>query len=187
LMAALVIAACLGVLADGATLAPAIDSVDLYGRAVDPLHAYPGKAVVLIFIRTDCPISNRYAPAIRQLSAQYADAATFWLVYPDKEESAAAIQQHLNDYGYKLAALRDPQHSLVKLSQVEVTPEAAVFDSSGQLVYHGRIDDWYQSFGHSRSAPTTHELDDALRAVVKGKKPSVTTAPAVGCYISDLE
>src|SRR5208337_4096165 len=85
--------------------------VDLAGKPVDPLRTDPGKPVVLIFIRTDCPISNRYAPTIQRISAQYAGKTAFWLVYPDKSESSAAIETHLRDYGYKLPALHDPQHS----------------------------------------------------------------------------
>jgi thiol-disulfide isomerase/thioredoxin len=166
---------------------PSSAGVDLAGRTVDPLRAEAGKPVVLIFIRTDCPISNRYAPSIQRLSTEYVGKAAFWLVYPDKGESSSAIEQHLHTYGYKLPALHDPQHSLVKLGQVQVTPEAAVFDAGGQLVYHGRIDNWYKEFGRARPAPTTHELDDAIQAVLKGSKPAVTTADAVGCYISDLE
>ncbi len=164
-----------------------LTGVDLAGNAVDPLQANPGKPVVLIFVRTDCPISNRYAPTIQRLSAQYAGKAAFWLVYPDKSESSAAIEQHLRAYGYKLPALHDPQHALVKLGQAQITPEVAVFDASGQLVYHGRIDDWYVTFGHARPAPTTHELDDAVQAALKGAKPQVATASGIGCYISDLE
>ncbi len=183
-------AATLAVGGFGAMLVHASQSpagVDLTGQAVDPFRANPNKPVVLIFVRTDCPISNRYAPTIQRLSAQYAGKVAFWLIYPDKSESNAAIEQHLRDYGYKLPALHDPQHALVKVSQVQITPEAAVFDASGQLVYHGRIDNWYQSFGQPRSAPTTHELDDALQAVLSGGKPTVATASGIGCYISDLE
>jgi len=166
---------------------PAPFGVDLAGKPVDPLRASVGKPVVLIFIRTDCPVSNRYVPTIQRLSAQYAGKAAFWLVYPDKSESSTAIQQHLHEYGYTLPALHDPQHALVKLGEAQTTPEAAVFTPAGQLVYHGRIDNWYVSFGRSRPAPTTHELDEALQAVLSGKQPQVKTASAVGCYISDLE
>ncbi len=98
--------------------------VDLAGKAVDPIRADAGKPTVLIFIRTDCPISNRYVPTIQRLSAQYAGKAAFWLVYPDKSESSAAIEAHLHEYGYKLPALHDPQHALVKLGQAQITPEA---------------------------------------------------------------
>jgi hypothetical protein len=164
-----------------------LTGVDLAGKPVDPLRVDPGKPVVLIFVRTDCPISNRYAPTIQRLSTVYAGRSAFWLVYPDKSETSVAIGQHLHAYGYKLPALHDPQHALVKLGHAQVTPEVAVFDANGQLAYHGRIDNWYLTFGHARPVPTTHELDDALQAVLKGSKPQVATASGVGCYISDLE
>jgi hypothetical protein len=162
-------------------------ALDLSGTVVDPLKATPGKVVVLIFVRTDCPVSNRYSPTIQRLSAQHAGKAMFWLVYPDKTESAEKIRQHERDFGYRLPALRDLQHTLVKESRVQITPEAAVFDASHRLVYHGRIDNLYEDFGRSRNLPTTHELDDAIQAAAGGKAVPVESVPAVGCYISDLE
>ena len=162
-------------------------AVDLAGKPVDPLKIANGKAVVLIFVRTDCPVSNRYAPLLQKLSEEYAQRAQFWLVYPDKKEDAEAIRQHDREYGYKIPALRDPRHALVKISQVQITPEAAVFDRSGRLVYHGRIDDLYVDMARSRRAATTHELDDAINAALSSKNLTLATKPAVGCYISDLE
>jgi len=160
---------------------------DLSGKPADPVAAAAGRVTVLVFVRTDCPISNRYAPTVQKLSAEYSGKASFWLVYPDKAESAATIAKHLHDYSYKLPALRDPSKALVKRSRAEVTPEAAVFNGKGELIYHGRIDNWYQGFSRPRSAPTTHELDDAIQAALSGKQPATASAPAVGCYISDLE
>ena len=43
--------------------------------------------------------------------------------------------------------LRDPEHALVKLGHVQITPEVAVFDRDRRLVYDGRIDDWYIDSG----------------------------------------
>ena len=143
--------------------------------------------MVLIFVRTDCPISNRYAPTIQALSQKYSGTAVMMLVYPDKAETSANIEKHLQEYGYKIAALRDPQHALVKLGQVEITPEAAVFNGKGELIYHGRIDNWYKEFGRARSAPTTHELDDAIEAALNGHHPAPASVGGVGCYISDLQ
>lgn len=160
---------------------------DLAGNPQDPLKTAAGKVVVLVFVRTDCPISNRYAPTIKRLSAEHAGKAAFWLVYPSKSESAESIRKHKRTYGYKLPALRDPQHSLVKEGQVQITPEVAVFDASRHLVYHGRIDNLYEDIGRARSAATTHELSDAIEAALKGKTLTAGATPAVGCYISDLE
>ena len=156
------------------------------GTPADPFLENAGKPVVLLFVRTDCPISNRYAPLIQRISSQYAAKVAFLLVYPGKTTSAERIRQHESDYGYKLPALRDPQHALVLEAQVQVTPEAAVFDANHRLVYHGRIDDLYAEVGRARPAATTHELDDAIQAALNGKAPPPNT-PAVGCYIADLE
>jgi hypothetical protein len=162
-------------------------AVDLTGNPVDPLKSSPGKVVVLVFVRTDCPVSNRYAPTIQRLSARHLDRAAFWLVYPSKAESPEMIRKHQQDFGYQLPALRDLQHALVKQSHVQITPEVAVFDVNRRLIYHGRIDNLYEDFGRARNAPTTHELDDAIQAAINGKTLSADATPAVGCYISDLE
>ena len=162
-------------------------ATDLEGKPFDPFREAQGKVVVMIFVRTDCPISNRYAPAIQQLSARNGGKAVFFLVYPGKKETANSIRKHEREFGYTLAALRDPQHVLVKQSQAQITPEAAVFDANRRLVYHGRIDNLYEDFGHARKNATTHELANAIQAAIVGKTMSGRATPGVGCYISDLE
>jgi hypothetical protein len=162
-------------------------AADLDGHAVSPLAADSSKIVVLVFLRRDCPVSSRYAPVIQRISKQYADRATFWLVYPDRSDSPQAIRKYLEDYGYHLPALRDPEHALVKLARVQITPEVAVFDRGHQLVYDGRIDDWYVDLARARPAPTSHELDDAIRVALAGKPVAKSEVRGVGCYISDLE
>lgn len=162
-------------------------AVDLEGRQASPFADHSSKVVVLVFLRRDCPVSGRYAPLIQQLSQRYADRASFWLVYPDKSDSAEAIRKSVADYGYHLPVLRDPEHTLVKLGRVQITPEVAVFDRNHHLVYDGRIDDWYLDLTRARPAPTTHELEDAIQAVLAGQSVAHNEVRGVGCYISDLE
>lgn len=165
-----------------------LKATDLHGKPIDLGQAAPGEVNVLIFVRTDCPLSGRYAPTLQKLAEDHAEAARFWLVYPDRAESAAVIQKYLKDYNYKrIAAVRDPGHALVKMAHARITPEAAVFDTKAHLVYHGRIDNWYVDVGHARSQPTTHELRDAIQASVAGKSVAVSETKAVGCYISDVQ
>src|SRR5450432_184263 len=160
---------------------------DLAGRGVNPLAADPGKVVVLIFVRRDCPVSARYAPVLQQISTQFAGSVRFWLVYPDKSESPETIRKYLADYRYSIPALRDPQHALVKLGHVQITPEVAVFDRNHQLTYDGRIDDRYVDLGRVRAAPTVNELQDAIRAALAGTPPAKREVRGVGCYIADVE
>src|SRR5262245_26965865 len=99
-------------------------AVDLNGTVVDPLKASAGKVAVLIFVRVDCPISNRYAPTIQKIARKNAGRVAFWLVYPDRSESAEQIRKHEKEFAYDLPALRDVQRSLVTESQAQTTPEA---------------------------------------------------------------
>ena len=169
------------------SIAAGQQALDLGGSPKDPLRETPGKVVVLVFVRTDCPISNRYAPLLQEMSVKYGREAAFWLVFPDKSESPESIRSYLEEFNYKLPALRDTEHFLVKKSRAKVTPEVAVFNLKRDLVYHGRIDDLYREFGKARRMATTHELADAIEAASKGAAPPSAAAEGVGCFISDLK
>ena len=160
---------------------------DLDGRQVAPLLAKDAKAIVFIFIRTDCPLSNRYAPEVRRLDNKFAKSGVrFWLVYPDPGESGEIIRNHIKEYEYRLKALRDPEHKLVKMTGAQVTPEAAVFSPGGRMIYRGRIDDRYVALGKARPAPTTRDLEQVLEAILEGKQVTNRTTAAIGCFIPDL-
>ena len=184
LVAALLCVASLGT-ADAA--AGRVRLRDLNDQLVDPFQSPPNtRAIVFLFVGTDCPISNRYAPKVRQLfDALTSHDVVFWLVYPNPSDSLDAIRAHLAAFAYPDRALRDPQHALVKEAQVMVTPEAAVYDNHGQLAYRGRIDDRYVSLGVERPAPTHQDLEEAIAAVLAGKRVSAPVTQAVGCFIAD--
>jgi len=159
------------------------------GAPVDALAAPAGtKAIVFLFTSTDCPISNRYAPEVRRIVSAFArQGVVFRLVYPSPAEQASAIREHMAAFGYDGAfqALRDPRLALVRHVKATVTPEAAVV-AGGRVAYIGRIDDRYVDLGLERPAPTTHDLADALSAVLAGKPVSRPTTQAVGCFIADF-
>ena len=92
----------------------------------------------------------------------------------------------MTDFAYPGGVLRDPQQDLVKLAKATVTPEAAVFDRDERLLYHGRIDDRFVSLGLERPAPTTHDLEDAISAILGGRRVSPASAQAVGCFLADF-
>jgi hypothetical protein len=158
----------------------------------NPVDLWPGgaksAATVIIFTRTDCPISNRYAPTVNQLHNEFGPRGVrFFLVYVDPQEGPEEIRRHLAEFGYPCPALRDPGHALVAATGATVTPEAIVFTATQTIAYRGRIDDWYVDFGKSRDAATTHELADAIEATLSGHSLSQPVTKAVGCPIADLK
>ena len=145
------------------------------------------KARVLIFTTIDCPISNRYAPEIARLHGEFAaQGIAFSLVFTNPADTQEAIDAHVKRFGYRMPAVRDPQHALVKKTGVTIAPEAAVLDAADRVLYRGRIDDRYVSFGVDRPTPTRRDLRDALVAIVAGRPVKVPQTQAVGCVLSDF-
>lgn len=139
--------------------------------------------LVLLFIRTDCPISNRYAPEIERIYENYnRPGVEFRLVYTERLIDAAGMARHKSEYGLKLPSEIDTDHAQVRRTKVTVTPEAVVF-ADGKMIYTGQIDDLYPSLGRSRRQATTHDLDDVLRELAKGRKPAPRSTRAIGCAI----
>lgn len=161
---------------------------DLENRPINPLQIRSSTtAVVFLFVSTECPVSNRYAPEIQRLSETFgARGVQFWLVYANRADSRDIIRTHIREFSYSIPALRDPEHQLVKLAKAIVTPEVAVFDVRRRLVYHGRIDDRYAQLGVERPVATRHDLEDALNSVLAGRPTPRAYAPPVGCFISDF-
>jgi hypothetical protein len=161
--------------------------VDLSGKARDPF-ASPVRVRVFIFVRTDCPITNRYAPELARLAQDtLVDNAEFWLVYPDPDVTPQQIRTHMAEYGFRGQPLRDPHHELVERAHVTTAPEAAVFDTAGRLVYHGRIDDLWVDPGKARPMARTHDLEDAIEAVASGRAVAHAETRAIGCSLADVK
>lgn len=178
------------VLACAAEPAPAQDQTtptreasvqDLAGHAVDPLTRN-GRADLLLFVRTDCPISNRYAPELARIAGRFAtQPLDVWLVYVDDDETPEKIREHISEYRLPGTPLRDVNQALAARAGVKVTPEAALFDADGERRYRGRIDDRHVDYGKQRAEPSTHELLDAITAVLDGRTPAIAEVDAVGC------
>jgi len=159
---------------------------NLEGKPFDPLKG-ESSGTVLIFVRTDCPVSNRYAPTLRKICEEYIKRdIRFFLVYPNPDITPLEIRKHVAAYSYICPALRDPEHTLVRRSGAKITPEAAVFTRDGKLAYRGRIDNQYVDFGKYRPKPTRADLEEALDAILTGERVTFRETEAVGCLIEDL-
>ena len=162
--------------------------VDLDGAPFDLARATAGAAAsVFIFTAIECPISNRYAPEMQRIAAEFAGRGVrTWLVFADPGDRPDAIRAHLRQFALSIPALRDPSHDLVRLAGAMISPEAAVFDRRGRVMYHGRIDDRWVDFGRDRPAPTRRDLVEALSALVDGRPVAEPVTQAIGCYLADF-
>src|SRR5262245_64465617 len=108
---------------------------DINGVSRAPL-APRGKASVLFFVTSDCPISNSYAPEIQRICSEYGPKqVACHLVYVDPDLSMADVKKHVKEFGYSgVTAILDTTHKLVQAAGANTTPEAAVIGPSGQVL-----------------------------------------------------
>ncbi len=160
-----------------------LKSID--GEDLAPLKcAEKQKAAVIIFITTDCPIANSFAPEINRLHLAYASRGVcLTLVHVDADLSDEKAREHATEYELKPDIVVDREHALVKAANAKVTPEAFVYDATGKLRYRGRINNLYAALGQRRANVTVHDLRDALEAVISDREVVTTETEALGCFI----
>lgn len=166
--------------------------VDIDGRRLDPFKP-AGAASVIVFVATDCPISNSYAPEIQRICLDYRSRGiSCFLIYEDLANASSGgslneeVRRHLQEYRYAdIPALIDGTRAVARRVKASITPQAVVIDREARIRYRGRIDNWYVAFGKRRQTATQHDLRDALDAVLKGHRVRQVETEALGCYIAD--
>lgn len=160
--------------------------VDLNGQAHKPLVCGDKLANVMFFVTNDCPIANALAPEIQAIVGEHQKSPLrFLLVHVDPDISKAVASKHADDFQLRLPILLDHQHRLVRRLGITITPEVAVWSKDGGLLYRGRINDLFADLGQKRRAPTSHDLRDALEAVLTHGKLVNRRTQAIGCDIPD--
>ena len=83
---------------------------DLRGGMHRPLQVAPGKIHVLVFVTTDCPIANSYAPLLRELSEEWLGSnVQLFVVHVEPDTTVALARQHADMYSLPNPVLNDPR------------------------------------------------------------------------------
>jgi peroxiredoxin len=140
-------------------------------------HSSP--AIVLIFISTQCPVSNAYDERMVSLSKEYLSRGVIFLgINANSQENVEDIKAHAQEHGFLFPVLKDKDNIIADKLKASVTPEVFVCDSSLTILYHGRIDD-----SRRETDVTSRDLHSALDAILSGKPIAVAETKAFGCSI----
>jgi len=161
--------------------------VDSQGMARQ-LGQKPGvKAVVLVFLGPECPISQRYVPELKRIAALHqTNAVEFYGVVAGRQVTLESVAAFVKDYAIDFPVLVDESLALARWLRPTHVPESFVLKPDGDVVYHGRIDDWYQALGKPRTVVQQRELRDGISALLAGRNPPRIYARPVGCYFEEL-
>jgi peroxiredoxin len=170
---------------DAAGRLPQFSLTDTAGHTHTPAEWTEKRAVVLLFLTTDCPLCNNYVPELNRIAQEFTPrGVAFYAVQGDATVADADVRRHAKDYAYTFPYLFDPDESLATYTGATATPEAAVLSPDGQLLYLGRIDNRLEDFGKQRTAVTEFDLRDTLEAILGGKPVPHAHTKALGCAIT---
>jgi peroxiredoxin len=142
------------------------------------------RATVLLFVSTDCPNANTYAPLLARMYREYSSRGVLFLaVYSDPDDTAAKVRRHDAEYQIPYPGLLDPTQALARETGARSTPEAVILGPDGRELYRGRVDDRFMDFGTTRFEPAHQDLRDALDQILLGEPVKNPTTKVLGCAI----
>ena len=161
----------------------ALPGLDTHDRS---LASFKGKRVlVVVFTCNHCPYAQAYEGRLMAIQRDYGDQDVQLIAinsndadgYPEDnfDNMVKRAQQRQFNFPY----LRDANQRVARAYGAEYTPEVFLLDSKFNVRYIGRVDDNWQ---HPDQV-LTHDLRDAIAAVLAGQSVTNPVTHAIGCTI----
>jgi peroxiredoxin len=141
------------------------------------------EAIVIMFIATECPVSNAYNSRMEAIYSEYSKKGVAFVgINSNKAESVERIKEHAEENGLTFTILKDDNNVVADEMDASVTPEVYVVNSEFEILYHGRIDN-----SRDPEDVTSEDLEIALNEILEGKPVSNSSTKAFGCTIKRVQ
>lgn len=143
------------------------------------------KVLVIVFACNHCPFVVGSEERMQQFVADYHDKSVRMVAINSNEtdnhptDSFDHMVEHAKEIGMTWVYLRDESQEVARAYGALRTPHFYVFDGDRKLQYTGRMDD----SPREPEKATTHELRDAVDALLAGKTPEVQLTNPIGCNV----
>ncbi|HEX2089369.1 MAG TPA: thioredoxin family protein [Actinomycetota bacterium] len=165
-----------------APVSPQMLGVD--GRSHTLEEYADAEVLVVVFIGNGCPTVRAYDERLKDLDIRYG-AAGMQLIAVNANnahlspfDTHAAMVERARVAGLPFPYLKNEDGSLARAMGAVSTPHAFAFDADRRLRYQGRIDD-----ARIAESVTTRDLEEAVKALLAGRRPPVETTEPFGCSI----
>lgn len=140
------------------------------------------KGIVIIFVSTQCPVSNAYNKRMANIYNKFKNDFSFIGINSNKNENVSKIKKHASENKLEFVILKDEKNIIADKFEASFTPEVYVLNNDYELLYHGRIDD-----SRREADVENHDLTYTLKEIKAGKEVSVRETKAFGCSIKRIE
>ena len=164
---------------------PDFTLTDLSGHS-HQLHRTGGRAVVLFFTGTGCPIARKSIPKLKAIEDRFGpEGVSTWIINAYPEDTRRDILKEVDELGLRRATyLRDPIQGVALALGVQRTAEVAVISTADwKVVYQGSIDDQL-SEGAELPEPRQKFLETALTEFLSGRPVTRARTTSHGCRLA---
>ena len=143
------------------------------------------KLLIVVFSCNHCPYVVGSEDRMNALYADYKPKGVAMIAINSNEtdnhptDSFEHMVQRAKEKGFKFPYVRDESQEVAKAYGALRTPHFYVFDGDRKLRYTGRMDDDPRRPGKQ----TTHELRDAVEALLEGNDPPLAVTNPIGCNV----
>ncbi len=123
--------------------------------------------LVLVFVSSNCPVTSLYLERIKGIWYNYRNRGVpLYAVGGNSDDSITQVRTTMKSKDLDLPIVWDEGHMAAKIFGIEFTPEALVFGKNDEVLYRGKIDDFWRD----ESQVKNRYLDTAITAALEGKK-----------------
>ena len=162
--------------------------IDIDGEVHFPGQSSGCRAFAFVFMKTQCPISNRVIPELNRLYAEFSSRGIeMYAVNADANVTRPTVALHRDEFGLQLPVLLTDAARIRKDLQPTHTPQAVVIDPDGRVLYSGAVDDRHVDVGRGSRTVRREWLGEALAAIATGRPVKVAQTEPVGCLLEPIE
>ena len=165
--------------------APQFSLPGVDGKTYSPADFRGAKLLVVVFSCNHCPFVTGSEERLKALYKKYLPRGVAWVAINSNEtthhpdDSFDHMVERAKKDKLPWAYLRDESQDVARAYGALRTPHFYVFDADRTLRYTGRMDDNPMEAAKAK----THELADALEALLAGKVPPVALTNPIGCNV----
>jgi len=136
--------------------------------------------LVVVFTCNSCPCARDYEDRIKAFVKKHGDQIAVVAINSNTitEDRLDAMTKRANERGFNFPYLYDESQRVAKAYGATYTPEFFLLDAERRVVYMGAMDD-----KDDPDKVKVRYLEDAVDAILAGKKPPKAETRARGCMV----
>ena len=148
-------------------------------------YTQPNRLSLFVFMSPECPLCENYTKDFTAMREEFSkDSLDIYGVFSgEKLYTEEQILKFKSKYKLDMDFVLDKDYTVARYFKAEVTPECFLVDTTGEIVYSGKLDNWLGKLGRRRQYVSRYYVKDAIYSTFSGDSIPVKHTEAIGCLL----